>query len=148
MMKTAHVIGVGEACMKRGLAGRERRLSKPPLAALLPLRGNSPSSTAEGYQESSVRPLAPGLSAGSGPESGIRALRPFALCLLCVCCLPVILPCFPLRTLLGIAVEPEAESGAGAWVRSASLLCWDLSPCQQTRPTAAGEPGRTCWGSS
>ena len=54
-------------------------------------------------------------------------------------CLPVVLPGFAPRTLLGIAVQPEAESGAGAGVRSASLLCWGLSPCQQTCPTAAGE---------
>lgn len=48
-------LGLETAGMKRGSAGRERRLSKPPLAALLPLPGTSPSSTTEGCQESSVR---------------------------------------------------------------------------------------------
>lgn len=94
MMKTAHVIGVGETCMKRGLAGRERRLSKPPLAALLPLLGNSPSSTAEGYQESSVRFLAPGLSTGSGTERGVRALQPRGLGFSSLCPLPAVCAAF------------------------------------------------------
>ena len=87
---------------------------------------------------------ASGLSAGSGTESGIIAPQRKGVGSLPLCHLPpvCVLPCSPLRTLLGTAVEP------GAGVRSASRLCWDLSACQQTCPTAAVGPGSKCWGSS
>ena len=87
---------------------------------------------------------ASGLSPGSGTESGIIAPQRKGVGSLPLCHLPpvCVLPCSPLRTLLGTAVEP------GAGVRSASRLCWDLSACQQTCPTAAVGPGSKCWGSS
>lgn len=92
------------------------------------------------------------------------AISPLDICLLCVCpalCGNLVMlfkrKQYP-RALTGIALEPEAGSGAGDGVRLArvrpvppiatSLLGNSFRPSQQAHPAAVGKPGSRCRESS
>lgn len=132
--------------MKRGVGWQAEQAF--PLAAP-PLPGSRPAAPPRAIR-SSVRSLArPELEAARHPRPQSRGPGSPLPSARCVCCFRS--PCPPLpQDSPGTAVEPEAVSGAGAGVRSASLLCWGLLHASRHAPQAgeqlkpAGPQGSGC----